>query len=84
VLVAVAVVRIAADPEIRDCAGALAAAKPANSAYQDAIERLDRAELRARVGHGPPDAVLQVRVDETKREVLVARDAVARFCHFQR
>lgn len=83
-LTSAAVVRVATDPEIRDCAAALAAMNTANRTHQDALEVLDRATIRARrdgaeqAGVGAATAT----VKQVKRDLDAARDEFALLCHY--
>jgi hypothetical protein len=80
----VAVVHVATDPEIRDCAAAVAAVDAANRAHQDQLQALDYASVRAR-RDGPEAAgvpVASLRADQTKHELEGARDEFTLLCHY--
>ncbi len=77
-LTATAVVSLATDPEIRDCAAALADVNTANSAHQDAMRLL---EGRFRRG-GPAADEARLQVALAKGELDAARARLQLLCHY--
>lgn len=78
----VAVVHVATDPEIRDCAAATSAVDAANDANQDAMVVLDRAELRAHRDGDDSARPAQLRAQQTQAELDAARAAFQLACHY--
>jgi hypothetical protein len=77
-----AVARVAWDPVVRDCAGALAAADDAIAAHEYALDVLDRETYRRRVIN---EAAKQRAVEEADRAAKARQAAqadVARVCHY--
>lgn len=79
--VAVAAIRLATDPAIEACFDANAEVRRASDAYQDELVSLDRAGIRARRDDAPIEPAVQLRADQAKAELDVARVALQLACH---